>query len=145
MQWLPHSTVATIVKHNDKYLLVEEHSHGRLVYNQPAGHLEANETLIEAAVRETLEETGWTVQIDGVVGVALYTAPSNNVTYHRTCFAATALSHDPDRPLDKDIEQAIWMSYEEMLAASDKMRSELVIKSVEQYQNGHLYPLSLFF
>ncbi len=145
MQWLPHSTVATIVKQNDKYLLVEERSNGQLVYNQPAGHLEADETLIEAAVRETLEETGWTVQIQGIVGVALYKAPSNNVTYHRTTFAATALSHDPERPLDTDIERAIWLSYEEMLAASDKMRSELVIKSVEQYQNGHLYPLSLFF
>ena len=141
MDWLPHVTVATIVEKDGKYLLVHEHSSQRLVYNQPAGHLEPNETLQQAAVRETCEETGWTVELKGLVGISLYTSPRNQVTYHRTTFFAEAISHNPDQPLDQGIEQAVWMSLDEMKAASSQMRSELVIKSVEQFLNGHRYPL----
>ena len=143
--WQPHVTVATIIERNDRYLLVEERSNGRLVYNQPAGHLEPNETLIEAAARETLEETGWQVEIKGLVGIALYHSKHNQTTYHRTTFFAQALSHDPSLPLDTGIERAVWMSYEEMLAAADRMRSELVIKAVEQYRQQHQYPLSFIY
>lgn len=145
MEWLPHVTVATVVEKNGKYLLVQEHSHQRLVYNQPAGHLEANETLQEAAIRETLEETGWLVKPKGVVGLALYTSPHNQVTYHRTTFYAEAISHDPKQNLDDCIEKVVWMSYEEMLASAAEMRSELVIKTVEQYRNQHCYPLEIIF
>ena len=145
MEWLPHVTVATIVEKDGKYLLVEELSEGTLVFNQPAGHLEANETLQQAAVRETCEETGWTVALQGLVGIALYTSPRNQVTYHRTTFFAEAVSHAPNSKLDDGIEQALWMSYEEMLANSARMRSELVIRSVQQYRNGHRYPLDMVF
>lgn len=145
MEWYPHVTVATVVEKDGKYLLVEELCHGRLVYNQPAGHLDADETLQQAAIRETQEETGWQVELLGLVGLALYTSPNNQVTYHRTTFYAKALQHDPEQPLDDGIQQAVWMSYEEMLAASDRMRSHLVIKAVEQYQNGHTYPIELIF
>jgi ADP-ribose pyrophosphatase YjhB (NUDIX family) len=141
MDWLPHVTVATIVEKDGKYLLVHEHSNQHLVFNQPAGHLEANESLQQAAVRETCEETGWTVELKGLVGVALYTSPVSQVTYHRTTFFAEAISHDPEQALDQGIEQAVWMSLDEMKAAASQMRSELVIKSVEQYLNGHRYPL----
>src|SRR4051812_23127347 len=75
MEWLPHITVATIVEDNGRFLMVEEHKAGRNVLNQPAGHLDPDETLIEAAVRETLEETGWDVEPTGVIGIYLYTAP----------------------------------------------------------------------
>ena len=67
-QWIPHVTVATVVFHEERYVLVEELENGRHVFNQPAGHLEAGETLSEAAARETLEETGWEVQIEAVLG-----------------------------------------------------------------------------
>ena len=145
MEWLPHVTVATVVEKDGKYLLVQEQSNGKLVYNQPAGHLDPDESLAQAAVRETLEESAWLVEIKGVVGLALYTSPHNNVTYHRTTFYAEALSHNPDQALDDGIEQAVWMSYEEMLAAADSMRSGLVIKAVEQYRSGHRYPNELIF
>jgi 8-oxo-dGTP pyrophosphatase MutT (NUDIX family) len=141
MDWLPHVTVATIVEKDGKYLLVHEHSNDHLVYNQPAGHLDPNESLQQAAVRETLEETGWTVELKGLVGIALYTSPISQVTYHRTTFFAEAISHNSEQPLDEGIEQAVWMSLDEMKAAASQMRSELVIKSVEQYLNGHRYPL----
>ena len=141
MDWLPHVTVATIVEKDGKYLLVHERSNGHLVYNQPAGHLDPNESLQQAAVRETCEETGWTVELKGLVGIALYTSPVSQVTYHRTTFFAEAISHNSEQPLDQGIEQAVWMSLDEMKVVASQMRSELVIKSVEQYLNGHRYPL----
>ena len=100
MDWKPHITVATIVEDNGRFLMVEEHKAGRNVLNQPAGHLDPNETLTEAAVRETLEETGWDVEPTGVLGIYLYTAPSNGVTYQRVCFIAKPLKHHPDYQLD---------------------------------------------
>jgi ADP-ribose pyrophosphatase YjhB (NUDIX family) len=145
MEWVPHVTVATVVERNGKYLLVEELSNGKLVFNQPAGHLDANESLSEAAVRETVEETGWKVQIDGIVGIALYKSPHNQVTYHRTTFFGSAISHDPERQLDDGISRAIWMSYDEMQLAAAKMRSHLVLKAVEQYRNGHRYPVDVIY
>ena len=100
MDWHAHVTVATVIENSGRFLLVEELKGGRLVLNQPAGHLEPGESLIQAALRETLEETGWTVDIQGIVGVGLYTAPSNGVTYYRTTFFGTPLSHDPLLRLD---------------------------------------------
>ena len=144
MEFEPHVTVATVVELDGRFLLVEEWAEGRLVYNQPAGHLDANETLQAAAIRETLEETAWEVELRGVVGLALYTAPANGITYMRTTFAATALQH-LDRALDTDIERVLWLSYEEMLASSAKMRSPLVITTVEQYLAGNCYPLDLMY
>ena len=145
MEWQPHVTVATVIEHEGKYLLVEELSNGKLVYNQPAGHLDPNETLEQAAIRETLEETGWTIELEGVVGVALYHSPHNDTTYNRTTFHAKALAHDPTITLDDGIQQAIWLSYEEICAASDKLRSQLVLRAIEQYRDGHRYPLSLIY
>lgn len=144
MEFEPHVTVATVVERDGRFLLVEEWADGGLVYNQPAGHLDANETLQAAAIRETLEETAWQVELRGVVGLALYKAPANGITYMRTTFAATALQQ-LDLPLDKDIERALWLSYEEMLASSAKMRSPLVITTVEQYLAGNCYPLDLMY
>lgn len=94
----PHITVATIIEDQGRFLMAEEFKAGKHVFNQPAGHLEANESLLDAARRETLEETAWEVELTGVVGIYLYTAPSNGVTYQRICFAARALKHHPSGP-----------------------------------------------
>jgi 8-oxo-dGTP pyrophosphatase MutT (NUDIX family) len=145
MDWNPHLTVATVVEHNAKYLLVEENSDGLLVYNQPAGHVEPGESLLEAAIRETLEETGWDVKLEGLVGAALYRSPLNGVTYYRTTFFASPLRHNPALELDTPISRALWLSYDEMLQAAGKMRSPLVIKAVEQYRAGHKHPLSFIY
>jgi 8-oxo-dGTP pyrophosphatase MutT (NUDIX family) len=143
MDWQPHITVATIVEDNGRFLFVEEHKQDKWVLNQPAGHLEDNETLREAAIRETLEETGWDVELTGVVGIYLYVAPSNGVTYQRVCFAAKAVRHHPDRPLDTGIFGAPWMTREELAAQPERWRSELVMRCVDDYLKGPLHSLEV--
>ncbi|VVM68629.1 Phosphatase NudJ [Pseudomonas fluorescens] len=143
MDWKPHITVATIVEDNGRFLMVEETKHGRTVLNQPAGHLDPNETLIEAAVRETLEETGWDVEATGVVGIYLYTAPSNGVTYQRVCFSAKPLKHHPDYPLDDGIVGAKWLTRDELLEQRANWRSELIIRCIDDYLAGFHFSLEL--
>ncbi len=143
MLWAPHVTVATLIERDDRYLLVYEEADGRKVYNQPAGHLEPNETLIEAAIRETLEETAWHIRLTGVIGVNLYTAPSNNVTYFRTTFIGEAISHNADRPLDQGIIDAVWLTYEEILARKDQLRSPMTLKIIDDYRAGRRFPLAV--
>ena len=144
MRWLAHVTVATIVEDQGHFLLVEEMSaDNKQVFNQPAGHLEANETLLEAAVRETLEETGWDVELTGVTGIYLYTAPSNGVTYQRVCFAARPLRHHPERALDNGILGARWMTRAELAGQPERWRSHLVLRCIDDYLAGERFPLTL--
>ncbi len=143
MRFTPHVTVATIVEDQGRFLLVEELADGKQVLNQPAGHLEANETLCEAAVRETLEETGWDVQLTGVTGIYLYTAPSNGVTYQRVCFAARPLGYRPEHPLDDGILGPRWLTRDELLKRREQWRSELVLRCIDDYCQGEIHPLSL--
>lgn len=144
--WPPHVTVATVVERDGRFLVVEEHDTlaGGLVLNQPAGHLDPGEGLLEAALRETLEETGWEVRLTGVVGISLATAP-NGITYYRTSFHAEPVRVIESQALDPDIHAVHWLSYEELQANSARMRSPLVLPTFEQYRRGHLYPLDLIY
>lgn len=143
MDWHAHVTVATVVEDAGRFLLVEEEKQGRLVLNQPAGHLEPGESLIEAAYRETLEETAWRVDIQGVIGIGLYTAPSNGVTYYRTAFHARPLQLEAGRALDTDITRAVWLTLDEIRAEQARLRSPLVLDAIEKYLDGHRHPLSM--
>lgn len=143
--WQPHSTVACVIEDAGRYLMVEErdkHS-GARVFNQPAGHLERGESLLDAARRETLEETGWQVALVGVLGVALYTAPGNGVTYHRTTFVGRPLQQLANTVIDPDILAVHWLDYAAVKANSDRMRSPLVIACIERHRQGICYPLDL--
>lgn len=144
MVWYPHVTVAAVVERDGKFLLVRERAEsGELVYNQPAGHLEENESLLQAVERETLEETGWHITPRAILGLRLYTAPGNGVSYLRCCFIADPLSHDPERTLDEGIEEAVWLSEEEILARREQLRSPLVWEAIADYRRGLRFPLDL--
>jgi len=142
-RFTPHVTVATVVEDQGRFLLVEEHAEGRVVLNQPAGHLEADESLLEAALRETLEETGWDVELTGVTGIYLYTAPANGVTYQRVCFAARPLRQRPELALDEGIIAPRWLSREELEARREQWRSPLIGRCIDDYLAGACYPLEL--
>lgn len=150
MNWYPHKTVAVVVEEPrtattlaPRFLIVEEISNGRVVYNQPAGHLEADESLAQAAVRETLEETAWHVELTGFIGLYQTESAETGTCYIRSCFTALAIRHDVDRPLDSDIIRTHWFSLAELKARQHQLRSPAVIAVVEDYLNGRVYPLSL--
>jgi 8-oxo-dGTP pyrophosphatase MutT (NUDIX family) len=154
MHWTPHVTVATIIQQNIteqdsdvRFLFVEERSLSlpHLVINQPAGHVEANETLVEAAIRETLEETAYNVSIDSVLGIYTYTPPDDpECTYYRICFFANVDSFDAARILDTGIVRTVWLTLEE-LKATGRARSPLVIRCIEDALAGQRFPLSMIF
>lgn len=142
--WEPHVTVAVVVERDGRFLLVEEAAElGRVVYNQPAGHVEKGETLEQAAVREALEETGWDVKLTAFLGLYVYTPPFNrDLTYYRACYLAEAVTHHAGRALDTGILRAVWLSRDE-LAASDRLRSPLVLRCVDDALAGQRFPLAL--
>lgn len=141
MTWTPHATVATIIEENGKYLLVEETSNGREVFNQPAGHIEENESILAAALRETLEETGYRVELTSFLGVYTYKPAFKDTTYFRFCFAAKTVEKTA-LPLDKDIIAAHWLSYDEITTRKAQLRSPLVLKCIDDYRAGIKLPLS---
>ncbi len=139
----PAVTVATVVERDGRYLLVEEHTRAGVRLNQPAGHLESGETLAAAATRETLEETGWHVEPTALVGVYRWTARETGATFVRFSFAGAAHAHEPARPLDTGIVRAVWMTYDEIVAARALHRSPLVLRCIDDYRAGTRLPLGV--
>jgi 8-oxo-dGTP pyrophosphatase MutT (NUDIX family) len=140
--WRPHVTVACVIADGDRYLMVEEEVGGRLAYNQPAGHLDDGESLHAAALRETLEETGWTVELQHLIGVHQWRSTEHGDAVVRFSFAARAVSHDAARPLDNGIRRALWLSRSEIAALGDRLRSPLVLLSIDAWLAGQRLPLS---
>ena len=143
MTWKPHVTVAAVIEREGRFLMVEEKSEGRLVYNQPAGHLDEGEGLIAAAIRETLEETAWHFVPTALVGFYLWQHPQKSSTYLRACFTGTCHGHDPLLKLDRGIVRALWMSRAELMAHADRLRSPLVLQCIDDYLAGKRYPLEI--
>ena len=141
--WQPDVTVATVVVSDGRLLVVEERVNGRLVLNQPAGHLEPDESLLDAALRETREETGWEVRLTGFIGAYQWKAPETGRHYLRFAFAGEPVAHDPTATLDEGIVQAMWMSPAELNAAADRHRSPLVWRVVMDHLAGQRSPLSM--
>ena len=143
-EWSPRLTVATIIERDGRFLLVEEYADGEeLVYNQPAGHLDEHETLAAGAIRETLEETAWEVDVSAIVGVYYWTHPKGH-TFVRTCFSGTALYYHPNQPLDDGIARTVWLTRNEVAALGPKLRSPMVLRCIDDYLAGKRYPLELF-
>jgi ADP-ribose pyrophosphatase YjhB (NUDIX family) len=146
--WQPDVTVATVVVRDGRLLLVEESVGGRLVLNQPAGHLEPDESLTDAALRETREETGWEVRLTGFLGAYQWKAPprrgeADGRHYLRFAFSAEPVAHDAARPLDEGIVRTLWLTPAELQAESARHRSPLVWQVVADHLGGRRQSLSL--
>jgi 8-oxo-dGTP pyrophosphatase MutT (NUDIX family) len=139
--WRPDVTVASIVPRDGRFLLVEERVRGELVLNQPAGHLEPNESLLDAAKRETLEETGWEVELTDLIGIYQWTSNDSDRHFLRFTFAATPTTHDVTRVLDDGIVRALWMTREEISMAGTRLRSPMVLRCVDDWLAGKRLPL----
>ena len=144
MIWTPHVTVATVVEENGRFLLVEEVVDGQRCFNQPAGHWDPGETLLDAVVRETLEETGYLFQPEYLTGIYHWEYPAKNLTYLRFAFGGRLGPRDPSRALDAGIIGPAWLTPEEMAARLGEMRSVMVQRCMADYQAGQRYPLELF-
>jgi len=146
--WKPAVTVAAVIERDGKFLLVEEETSDGIRLNQPAGHLDPNETLQQAVVRETLEESAHDFVPTALIGMYMSRYHSSRtgaeVTYLRFAFCGE-LGVWHDQPLDTGILRTVWMSYAELTACSDKHRSPLVLKCVDDYLRGQRAPLSLMF
>jgi NADH pyrophosphatase NudC (nudix superfamily) len=143
MIWKPNVTVAAIIEQNGKFLLVEELTSQGLLFNQPAGHLEANESLLEAVTRETMEESAYEFEPQHLIGIYRWPAPGTDTTYLRFAFSGKILSHHPERSLDEGIVRAVWMSPEEIRDSQTRHRSPLILQCVEDFLAGKRYPLEL--
>ena len=143
MIWKPHVTVAAVAQRHGQFLLVQERVNGESVLNQPAGHLEDNESLLDAVVRETLEETGWHFSPEAITGIYRWREPDALRTYLRVCFAGTLVGQVPDAVLDDGIEQAVWLSREQVLQQTGQLRSPLVLRCIDDYLAGANYPIGL--
>lgn len=140
--WRPQVTVATIVVREHRFLLVEEAVRGQVLFNQPAGHLECGETLTQAATRETLEETGWEVELTSLVAVHQWSNPASGRHFLRFTFGAVPRRHDPQRPLDAGILRPHWLTRDEVAALGERLRSPMILASMDAWLGGQRLPLA---
>ncbi|WP_369601854.1 NUDIX hydrolase [Hahella sp. SMD15-11] len=139
-RWTPRATVALVVEKDGKFLVVKEKVKGKPVYNQPAGHIEKGESILEAALREALEETAWKVELTDFLGIYVLHVPARDVTYHRYAFVARPVERKP-LPLDPDILSTHWLTAEELRAQPEALRSPLVMQCIDDYLAGRRLPL----
>jgi 8-oxo-dGTP pyrophosphatase MutT (NUDIX family) len=147
--WKPSVTVAAVIEHRGKFLLVEEDTADGVRLNQPAGHLDPHESLIEAAIRETREETMRDFTPTAWLGAYMsrYISARNgeDVTYVRFAFSGSAGEEVAGRLLDKEIRRTLWLSADELRAVHDQHRSPLVMRCVDDYVAGVRLPLSALY
>jgi 8-oxo-dGTP pyrophosphatase MutT (NUDIX family) len=143
MIWKPHMTVAAVIEQEGRFLLVQERISGALVFNQPAGHLEDNESLVDAVIRETREETAWEFAPESIVGIYQWRHPDKEKTFVRVTFTGQGVRHDPEGMLDPDIESIHWLSADEIRDRQEQLRTPMVLRSIDDYIDGQRYPLKL--
>jgi ADP-ribose pyrophosphatase YjhB (NUDIX family) len=143
MIWKPHVTVAAVVQRDGKFLLVEEETESGLAFNQPAGHLEEGESLVDAVVRETLEETAYHFKPTHLVGIYNWQHPTKGITYLRFAFAGELRGYEAGRQLDEGIIGARWLTLDEVQATQARHRSPLILRCIEDGLAGKAYPLDL--
>jgi 8-oxo-dGTP pyrophosphatase MutT (NUDIX family) len=140
--WRPSATVAAVIERDGRFLFVEEVQDGRRVLNQPAGHLDPNETLIAACSREVLEETAHRFEPTGLVGIYRWHYEPADVTFLRFCFSGRILG-TVERPLDKEIVALHWLTPAELKAKAAMHRSPLVQQCMDDYLAGRNFPIEV--
>ena len=143
MIWKPNVTVAAIVERDGRFLLVEEDTDRGRFFNQPAGHLGPGESLLQAVMREALEETAYAFKPTGLLGVYQYHSGADNVTYIRFAFTGEITGHDAARALDTGIVRAVWLAPDEIRREQARHRSPLVMRCIDDYLAGRRYPLAV--
>ncbi len=141
--WKPHLTVASIIEKDGRFLFVEEEIDNNLVINQPAGHLDDGETLINAVIRETKEETAYTFHPEHIVGIYKWSHPVKGKTIIRVTCCGTVSDHNPKQELDTGIVRALWLTPKEIADSNLNIRSPMVIQCMNDYLSGIRYPLDL--
>ncbi len=143
MVWKPHATVAAIIERDNKFLMVEELIQGEQVINQPAGHLDPDESLLEAAIRETQEETAWQFIPEAITGIYLWKHPDNGESFLRVAFCGSCKNHNVSQALDDGIQAAVWKTRDELMQQQQKLRSPMVINCIDDYLAGKRFPMDL--
>ena len=143
MIWKPNVTVAAVVMRDGKFLLVEEETEAGLAFNQPAGHLEAGESLIDAIIRKTLEETAYHFKPTHLIGVYNWKHLGKDVTYLRFAFGGELRGFEAERELDEGIVAARWLTLDEVKATQARHRSPLILRCIEDQIVGKAGPLDL--
>jgi 8-oxo-dGTP pyrophosphatase MutT (NUDIX family) len=145
-RWRPSVTVAAVIEHEGRFLLVEEETSHGLKLNNPAGHLDPGESPAEGCAREALEETTWHFKPTALLGVYMSrfikASTGEDITYLRFTFTGDLGERDPGRRLDHGIVRTLWMTADEIRANANRLRSPLVLKCLEDYLAGVRYPLS---
>lgn len=137
----PEVTVAAIIEQNGRFLMVEEQVHGRVVFNQPAGHLEAGENFTDAVIRETQEETGRRFRPHALVGIYLWPAAATRIL--RLCFCGDVAPGGQERGPDPEIITPHWLDEHAIAARAEDLRSPLVLRAINDYRAGNRYPLEV--
>ena len=140
--WRPSVTVAAIIEKEGRFLFVEELQDGRRVLNQPAGHLDPNETLIAACAREVMEETAHRFTPTAMVGIYRWHYAPADVTFLRFCFSGK-IDGVESAALDKEIVALHWLTPGELKAKSAMHRSPLVQQCLDDYLAGRRFPLDI--
>ena len=136
-------TVAAVIERHDRFLFVQEKIEGRLVLNQPAGHLDPGESLVAACRREVLEETAHRFEPTALVGIYRWHYAPKDVTFLRFCFLGRVGEADPSRTLDKEIVALHWLTPAELEKRKAEHRSPLVRQCVQDFLAGRHYPLEI--
>lgn len=144
-QWKPNTTVAAIIENDGRFLMVRELTESGIRINQPAGHLEYGESLLDAVIREAYEETAHDFTPQALVGIYMADKDDSDITYLRFAYCGHATPQPDPAPLDDGILEAVWMTHAEIVAAEDIWRSPLVGRCIEDYLAGQRAPLSLVY
>ena len=148
-RWKPSVTVAAVIEKDGRYLMIEEMTRDGLRINNPAGGLEAGESPVAGAMREALEETACEFTPEAFLGVYVARNPDSErgpgVTYMRFAFCGTAGDPVPGRTLDSPVVRTLWMTFDEIVAARDRLRGPLVLQCIADHRAGRRLPLEAIF